>query len=232
MKVDLTQIIDDVFRFQTNTIGLKFREASTIFIENKNDLEYSQKILKHTDALLFKFTLAVINLEFLWQISDLKKPLDPVRPNQELYEWNNADSIIDSLFLESTVIQIRSFIDFAQKLSCVCLGYTKPIDGTKDFYKILRRMDSDKSREIEDTFMKVDESWGKIVRSVRDKILHYDLIKTNHDLRPSIAGKHYEDFGQGLSNDMFEFLIELCEDLFEVKWVPGTLEQFRSEHNR
>ena len=72
MKVDLKEITVSVFKSQTENICLKFREAAKIYTEHLNDQNAIEKILNQTDALLFKFTLAVINLEFLWKISDPK----------------------------------------------------------------------------------------------------------------------------------------------------------------
>jgi len=231
MVVNFTAIVDDVFNQQTNTICLKFREAAKIFCEN-NPSENEARILKHTDALLFKFTLAVINLEFLWKIADIKT--DPIKENNQvnLFEWNNKRSIINSSFLESTIIQIRAFIDFAQKLSCVVLGYTKPIDNTEKFYKTLKKIGNKKSQLVERTFKEVDESWGKLIRSLRDKIVHYDLIKTSHEFRPKLRGKNYEQFAQELTNDMFYLLIDLHQKLFEVEWVSGTFAEFKNKYER
>lgn len=90
MKVDLTEITEiteSVFKSQTTNICLKFREAASIY-NNMIDEESKSRVLKHTDALLFKFTLAVINLEFLWRISEHKR-LNFFRkynyPNQSFY---------------------------------------------------------------------------------------------------------------------------------------------------
>lgn len=194
---------------QTKTISLKFREAALMFLETGVYESDSTKLLKHTDALLYKFTLSVINLEFLWRISQKQLNDHQGQPDGQAFEWNNINSIIDSTFLESTIVQIRAFIDFAQKLSSVRLGYHKPIDGTKDFYKILDKMDNEKSKAIRDLFLKMDNDWGNLIRSLRNKIMHYGLIKTNHEYRPRIQDKSYEEFAQSLTNNMFYFLIEL-----------------------
>ena len=134
--------------------------------------------------------------------------------------------------MESTVIQIRAFIDFAQKLSCSTLGYLKPIDGTKDFYKIIEKFNSPKSNEIYAAFSSVDESWGRLIRSLRDKILHYDFIKSNHEFRPKLQGQTYEQFAQEMTNNMFSMLIKLNKTLFDIKWIAGTYEEFKKVHNR
>ncbi|WP_420388269.1 hypothetical protein [Roseivirga sp.] len=232
MKVDLTEITEEVFRMQTNTICMKFREACTIYSEKQPDSQQTIKILKHTDALLYKFTLATINLEFLWKISEFKKEALIKDDQQVGYEWNNSKSIIDSIFFESTIIQIRAFIDFAQKLSCVRIGYYKPINGTNHFYKILKSSESYLASQIEKVFKEVDESWGQVIRSLRDKVLHYDLIKTSHSFRPSIQEKNYEEFAQGLTNEMFEFLMTLSEVIFGIEWISGTFDQFKVHYSR
>lgn len=134
--------------------------------------------------------------------------------------------------MESTIVQIRAFIDFAQKLSAVRLGYLKPIDGTKDFYKILDRINTEKSKAIANSFLRMDSDWGNLIRSLRDKVLHYGLIKTNHEYRPRIQQKNYEEFAQSLTNDMFDFLVELSSLLFDVEWVSGTFDEFKKKYAR
>jgi hypothetical protein len=64
MKVDLNEIDESVFKMQTKTISLKFREAALMFLETGVYERDSSNLLKHTDALLYKFTLSVVNLEF------------------------------------------------------------------------------------------------------------------------------------------------------------------------
>ncbi|MBN2747192.1 MAG: hypothetical protein JXR34_10745 [Bacteroidales bacterium] len=231
MKIDLKEITESVFEIQTITICQKFREAAIIYSEEASDEIDECKLLKHTDALLFKFTLSVINLEFLWRISEKQSVVD--LPNDiEKFEWNNSNSIIDAAFFESTIIQIRAFIDFAQKLACVTLGYTKPIDGTRDFYKILNKIGGSKSILVKESFEEVDNTWGELIRSLRDKIVHYDLIKTNHEYRPTLKGKNYEEFAQELTNSMFYFLIDLCKLLFGIEWISGTFNEFKKRYAR
>lgn len=225
MILNLTQITEDVFRQQTNDACGKFREGAIIFHRDNKDLN-KEKLLKYTDALLFKFTISIINLEFLWKVAENKNGKNVDNNSKDKFEWNNANSIIDATFFESTIIQIRAFIDFSQKLSFITLGNTKPIDGTKDFYKKLNKIGNNKSQRIEKLFHDVDNSWGKKVRELRDKMVHYHFIKTNHEYRPKIGGENYERFAQDLSNEMFGFFIELFEILFEMKWLPGTVEEF------
>lgn len=229
MKVDLGEIVETILRMQTETICLKFREAAKVFVEREDYGDNSEIMLKCTDALLYKFTLCVINLEFLWKIAE------KANSNREIsgvMDWNNTNSIIDSIFLEGTIIQIRAFIDFAQKLACVRLGYLKPIDGTKDFYKILNKVNNEESKLIEKSFLKMDEEWGNLIRNLRDKILHYGIIKTNHEYRPQIQSKSYEVFAQEQTNNMFLFLTKLSWVLFNVEWVSGTIDDFKKKYSR
>lgn len=129
----------------------------------------------------------------------------------------------DALFFENTIIHLRSFIDLAQKLSCLILGYSDQIKGTKDFKKILSRIDSNKARLIEEKFIEImdEDSWGYIVKQIRDKIVHFDIIKTRSEYRPQIQGLVYEKFCQKLENGMFELLTDLHLILFEKEWVSG-----------
>jgi hypothetical protein len=232
MKVDLNEITTTVFKQQTINICLKFREAFNIFTDKENEIEKLEEISTRVDALLFKFTLAVINLEFLWRISEYKnKDILDIKLDEQ-FEWNNSISIIDSTFFESTIIQISAFIDFAQRLSCLLIGNDSRVFNSKDFYKKLKESDHSKSNIIKDKFKEIDKSWGKEINTIRNQIVHYDIIKTNHAFRPTLNDKKYEEFAQAKTNDMFCFLIDLCEILFDIKWISGTFEEFKMVYSR
>lgn len=231
MEVNLNKLVEQIFEQQTIPVCLKFNEASKMFCETLNDPTQIKQIEKATEGLLFKHSLSIINLEILWKIS-VKNP-NHVSPKSPLFkEWNNSYSIIDSTFFENTVIQIRAFIDFAQKLAATSIGILKPIDNTKDFYKKLKSLNSKKGEQVNSIFKEMDETWGNDIRSIRDKILHYDIIKTNHEFRPTIQGVNYEKFMQKYDNHMFMFLTKLCEVIFEVEWISGSFDEFKLKHNR
>ena len=200
---------------------MKFYKIAELYSLEINNVQLGKKIVSQTDALLFKFISVATNLEFLWQIHYFKK--DKSELQKHTSEWQNNLSMTDLMFFENVVIQLRAFIDFAQKLSCLVLEYTKPIDGTKYFYKILSKIESKKAREVEIIFTEImaENSWGNSVKSIRDKITHFDTIKTKSEFRPTVQGKSYERFCQDLENEMFVFLTELQPILFEKKWISG-----------
>tara|TARA_R110002124_G_scaffold88069_2_gene226302 strand:+ start:505 stop:1182 length:678 start_codon:yes stop_codon:yes gene_type:complete len=206
----------------TENICLKFNFWMNEYTNKIEDSNLKIKIVKQTDALLFKFISIGINLEHLWEIRYEKKCLFREK-NTNTKEWENPNSFIDLVFLENTVIQVRSFIDFAQKLSCLVLGYEKNFIGTKGFYKVLNKIDNDKAKKILNKFQEIltEGNWGSTVKSIRDKISHYDIIKTNSEYLPVIQKMNYEDFCQNLENNVFVLLCDLNEILFEKKWVAG-----------
>lgn len=199
------------FKFHTNAVEYSERFEKTI----------ANKIIKQSDSLLLKFISVSTNLGYLWQIHYFKEEKFDLQNHK--YEWENKLSLTDYLFFENVIFQLRAFLDFSQKLSCLVLGYTKPIDGTKDFYKILSKIENEKARKIELKFTEIfnEESWGGLVKSLRDKITHFDTIKTKSRYRPEIRGENYEWFCQKLENDMFILLTELNEILFEKEWKSG-----------
>lgn len=85
------------------------------------------------------------------------------------------------------------------------------------------KIDLSKARLIEKKFTEImsENSWGSNVKAIRDKITHFDIVKTKSEFRPTIQGKQYERFCQDLENDMFVFLTELQLILFEKKWISG-----------
>lgn len=130
--MDFIEISNKIQDDTKNACG-KFYKVVEDYVNEIEDEELGKKILSQTDALLFKFISVATNLEFLWQINNIKK--DKLEIKKHTTEWQNNLSQTDLMFFENVIFQLRAFIDFAQKLSCLVLGYTKPIDGTKDFKK-------------------------------------------------------------------------------------------------
>ncbi|MCF6347119.1 MAG: hypothetical protein L3J20_02310 [Flavobacteriaceae bacterium] len=220
METNFIEISNKV-QNDTRLACTKFYKNAELYTTEINSDLLGKKIISQTDSLLFKFISVATNLEFLWQIHYIKK--DKLEKQKHTAEWQNNLSLTDLMYFESVVIQLRAFIDFSQKLSCSVLEYTKPVDGTKDFYKILSKINSQKARKVESKFSEImsENSWGSSVKSIRDKITHYDIVKTKSEFRPTIQGKSYERFCQDLENDMFVFLTELQLILFEKEWVSG-----------
>jgi len=220
MKTNFIEISNKV-QNDTRLACMKFYENAELYADRIHNNQLGKKIISQTDSLLFKFISVATNLEFLWQIHYLKQ--DNSELQKHTAEWQNNLSLTDLMYFENVIVQLRAFIDFAQKLCCLVLEYTKPIDGTKDFYKILAKNESQKAREIESKFREImsQGSWGNSVKSIRDKIIHYDIVKTKSEFKPTIQGKSYERFCQDLENDMFVFLTELQPILFEREWISG-----------
>mgnify|MGYP000445185106 CR=1 FL=1 len=220
METNFIEISNKV-QNDTNRTCSKFYENAEKYVAEINNPELRLKILSQTDSLLFKFISVATNLEFLWKIRNLKKDKDELQ--QHSVEWRNNLSLTDLMYFENVILQLRAFIDFAQKLSCLVLGYTKPIDGTKKFHKILSKYESEKAKNIELKFKEImnEGNWGYSVKSIRDKISHYDIVKTKSEFRPTIQEKSYERYCQDLENGMFVFLTEIQPILFERKWISG-----------
>jgi len=220
MKTDFIEISNKV-QSDTKNVCRKFYENAELYAQGIINSDLRTKLLSQADALLFKFISVATNLEFLWQIHHLKK--DKTELQKHTAEWQNNLSLTDAIYFENVIIQLRAFLDFSQKLSCIVLNYTKPIDGTKDFYRILSKIDGQKARKIKSKFKEIlnEDAWGNNVKSIRNKITHYNIIKTKSEFRPTIQGKQYERFCQDLENDMFVFLTELQLILFEKEWIPG-----------
>jgi len=220
MKTNFIEISNKV-QDDTRLACMKFYENAESYANGIQNEQLGTKIISQTDSLLFKFISVATNLEFLWQIHYLKK--DKSELQKHTAEWQNNLSLTDLMYFENVIMQLRAFIDFAQKLCCLVLEYTKPIYVTKDFYKIVAKNESLKAREIESKFREImsEDSWGSSVKSIRDKITHYDVIKTKSEIKPTIQGKSYERYCQDLENNMFVFLIELQPILFEKEWISG-----------
>lgn len=251
MIINFNEILKSANKLQINNISQKYEYALDIYIK-RNCTLYSdkevQKLIKCQKALLFKFSLTVIFLEVLWKQSEFNR--------QEIYlsiensiikhEWNDSNKILGSAFLESALFEARAFLDIFERFCCLILKSTRlNQNGTDDFYKILEnRIDESfqyKAIKIKSIFKNevfADDKWGKLLKDLRDKIAHYDIINYNYQGDeiifdtiinwPTINKKTYERFLQErILNEMFEFMKSMIKILFDIDWVSGSFEDFK-----
>ena len=251
--MNLDDIVKSAYQFQIENISRKYEYALDIYLKRNDDL-YSKKevqtILQCQNALLFKFALTTIFLEFLWKRSEANRQEISFSIENSIFkhEWQDSEKILGSAFLEGFLFEARSFLDIFERFCCLILKYTRPNQkGTDGFYKILdNKIDNifkEKATKIKDIFRDevfADNKWGKLLKDLRDKIAHFDILNYNYEGDefiygtlldwPTIHKKTYERFLQEkILNELFMFMSSMTSILFDIDWIAGTLEEFKTK---
>lgn len=202
--------------------------------------ELREKINKGLETVAHKFTLSTIHLEFLWKQSEASRTeiIFDLTNSVSEHKWNDARRTLGSLFLESFLFQIKSFIDVYQKYCCLILGIEKPnYDGIEAFYKILSKVQQEhmvKADFVSEYFKDEifgESCWGKMVKDLRDKIAHFDFVRYNYNGTeiiqdtllnwPTLRGLTYDRFCQDVENNVFYMLTKISPVIYQLPWKSG-----------
>jgi len=191
--------------------------------DNKEFGELVKKGNDCFDTVMHRFKSNMFYLEVLWiqYEHNLKEGVE----NPESFNF------LSLTLLESFIIQARSFIESTQNYTLLLLNIEKKSkNGLEGFYKLLEKSQDKKAKRILNLYKeKVDKEnfFGDNIRKIRDKIIHYGYIK-QYDFedeiknsKPLISNRSYEEFCQSYQNDLFYFMIDWSETLFEKKWQSG-----------
>ena len=242
----------------------KTTKAQEVYLRNNSEIyteDEIEKIRYFLGAFLYKFQLANYSLEQLWTIRDAKVEqnlFDIVRNSIDSLELTNDEVFLQSHVLEQFLFQSRACLDFFMLYLAHFLrtGHEGSMSQDK-FYKRLKGSHpdlSDKATRIESYFnTKIfgpenevniisPTNWGRLLKSLRDKIAHKDKIKIskNSDDRimndilldfPTLKDLTYDRFCQAMENGMWYMITDLFPILYDLKWQAGPYREgmFESE---
>ncbi|MBW1669484.1 MAG: hypothetical protein JRJ66_15855 [Deltaproteobacteria bacterium] len=233
---------------------MKFKKMQDIYLK-RNHEHYSQdqilQINHRFNALLHKGMLTSLHLEQLWAMSEYFRSdlLYEFNNLPQEVSWNDTHIIIGNMFLESFLYQARSLLDFYQSYICVLLGTKTPrYMSRKKFSRAMKKSPKhfgEKPLIINEYFDEkvfIEGAWGNILKSLRDKITHKDIIKQSYEGTekymqkvllnwPTIQGKTYERLCQEIENGYFGMIVETSEILFDLEWKPGMVNYVNWEEN-
>ena len=224
---------------------LQFSES----IDAKEILE-----LRHyLGAVNYKFYLATISLEQLWSLGHSRRFEVLSILENGLTEVNTTDDdlLLASFALEGFLFQATSFLDIYMLYICIFLrtGYIGSMTSQDRFYKVLKRAPSKDAAKAEDVRQYFEKrvygdgdyaicrnDWGVLLRSLRDRIAHKDIIRPSFesqeklygDVRfnwPTVQGLTLDRFCQMLQNCMFSLLEDLSPILYELPWKTGKYQE-------
>lgn len=242
----------------TETCNQKLQHMQQIYLQRNKPLysREAQKKLKHRlKAVVYKFTLASFSLEQLWALWMHDRTtliIHDIEDSLRYFEYRTQNHLLIASAFDSFLFQTAAFLDFYRHYLCWLLGVG--FDGhmsTAKFNKYLERVPEPfqkKAQEVKDYFdnrVFNDSSppgvigysnWGNILRSLRDKIAHMDLIKESFEgephewgehksIWPTIQGMERQEFVQSMQNGMFDLLSGLSSKLFDLEWKSGPLRE-------
>ena len=233
----------------------KTAEAQKVYLRTNSSIYTEDEIATihyFLDAFFYKYQLANYSLEQLWAMRDAKiegSMADIIRNAIVTLGLTKEEEFLQSHFLEQFLFQSRACLDFYM-LYLTKILRTSRVDSmsVKKFYNALHTSKPDllgkKAEDIKAYFSDQvfsDESsvqfastpnWGKLLRSLRDKIAHRDRIIIVHNSRdqimndvlvemPTLQNMTYEQFGQTIENGMYEMIRELFPVIYGLEWQPG-----------
>ena len=238
---------------ETAFILEKIPHMQRIYIQNNRSLysdDDEQELKSSLSAILFKFRLTNYALLQVWSIRDNKTKeflYNNFANSSKSFDCTNDEQFLYSALLEQFLFQGRAFLDFYMIYIILLLkvddrGYV----NKKKFEKLLQSaqppFDSKASTALkyfqENVFGEevdrgvVQANWGSLLKSLRDKIAHRDMIKhafksdeslfdgTPIDL-PTIRDLTYDRFCQNMHNGMFFLFTELLPLLYDLEWKAG-----------
>ena len=191
-------------------------------------------------AALFKFELAHVHLENIWQIREtigLELLLDN---SVENHAWDNATSTLGSLHLEGFLYQARAFLDATMLHGVLALGVSFRGSMSLKAFKKVVDPGSDRrpahAEELHRLFFGeggvfATDAWGSLLRALRDRVAHgRDFTPGDESSErvgvvtldwPTLRGQTFHALAQSFQNDAFGLLCDLVPVLYGTPWKPG-----------
>jgi hypothetical protein len=205
----------------------------------------------HLRAALYKFYLATLSLEQLWSLSHTKRDqiADVLENGLDHLDCTDDELLLISFVFEGFLFQARSFLDFYMIYLCIYFraGHTGSMSFDK-FKAALERVPQGPSRQKAETiltyygdhvmgqadarFALSPNNWGLLIRSLRDKIAHRDVVRPSFDGDerlidkvlfdwPTLQRLTYDRFCQYMQNGMFALVTDVSPVLYEIAWISG-----------
>jgi hypothetical protein len=184
------------------------RHVHNVYIKENSHLynESELSVISHfLDSVIYKSFLVRVAVEQLQSVRHgrIHESLLPAISNSlDILDCSDDEQVLVSFALESFLFEARSFLDVYMIFVCLLLktGFTKGHMRKSRFYKELDRVTDppfdQKSQWMKDYFETkvfgqeeipeasiMRDDWGTLLRSLRDKIAHRDVINLSFDSR-------------------------------------------------
>lgn len=248
----LQTLLDDTRRHADIPLEKLFA-MQDMFLEKNPSIftaEEIKSIKYYLRALSYKFHLANLSLSQLWALSETKryKIWDALKNSLDDIECSDDELLLISFVFENFLFQARSYVDFFMLYVSIFLqsGHQGSI-SEKKFFKSLNGITEgsfvEKSQLASEYFSTNvfgssewdglnSNNWGTLLKSIRDKIAHRDIIRPSFNSSESIAEKilfdwptlqniTYDRFCQYMQNGMFALIQDISTILYDLEWKSG-----------
>lgn len=249
-------LVTETAKYSMN-LPRKMTAMQDIFLKQNKSLysgEEERQIRYSLKTVNFKFQLFTLNLENLWVISEKGRSqlIDALENSLDKLSIDDGDLLAASLILENLLFQGVAFLEIYMLylLQILGTGHKGYMSSPKKFFKNLKTVANprlkEKAKRIEGYLVNnvfgedksggVDsidpKNWGNLLKSLRDKVAHRDLLRPSFDSDerligkvlfdwPTIQGLTFDRFAQSIQNGMFFMLETLSPMLYDLEWKAG-----------
>jgi len=224
-----------------------------IYIDEKAHLYSKAEIFwinHYLDSVIYKSFLARIAVEQLQSVRH-------GRMNESLwvaienslgrFNFSDDEKVMVSFALESFLFEARSFLDVYMIFVCLLLktGFTKGHMSKSKFFDELEKAESPFAEKAKWTKRYFEtqvfgqeenenasifrDNWGTLLRDLRNKIAHRDVIKLSFDSKekfindilldwPTINGITYHSLAETVGNGMHALFYKVLCHIYELQW--------------
>ena len=227
----------------------------TYFQENAHFYDESETrwINHYLDSVIYKYYLVMISVEQLQAIRHNKRSESIVTApenNLDRLDCSDNEQLLVSFALENFLFESRAFLDLYMILVCLLLrtGFAKGYMNRERFFdefdKVQQPPFFQKAEWVTDyiksnVFGKHDvksfvrKDWGELIKSLRDKIAHRDIIQPSFDSDetlikgvllnwPTLQGMTYQAICEMIRNGMFSLFVDVSAFPYDLKYDDFT----------
>ncbi len=226
--------------------GIYFSKNSHLY--TADELSWISHFL---DSVIYKSFLVRIAVEQLQSVKHgrINESLWPAIENSlETLDSSDDEQVLVSFALEVFLFEARSFLDVYMIFVFLLLktGFTKGHMSKSKFYeeldKVVEPPFDQKARWVKEYFATsvfgyeenqetsiFRNDWGTLVRSLRDRIAHRDIINLSFDSKekfindvrldwPTLKGITYHSLAETIGNEIHALFYRVLCHIYELKW--------------
>ena len=205
------------------------------------------RALRSIDALSWKLTVAGIHLERLWENKesfDLQQLVSQVYGSEpDPRRFTDEDIAYLTLEFEAYVIQARALITVAQIHTLDACR--QPFGGrltNEKYEKVVKGAPDDakdrlvRAHEYFEKSVFGPEKWGTLIRSLRDRVLHFDRVRSTRMVNEegseelTVRGLSLEQLAQDYENGTYDLLVDVIAPIWGRDWEAGAYTPGMWEH--
>ncbi len=250
-------LLQDVARNSPENALCKIFAMQDKYLET-NSANYSRdeskRIFEYFYTIRSKYYLTILSLEQCNALFNAKRytVVELMHVEMPRLQFSNSDLILARHSLECFLFEAGSFLDMFMLYITLLLRLDFEGDMTRSkFFSTLRNAQKRKNAilpkvglieayfntkvfaEKSSEAAPIREDWGKLLKELRNRVAHRDIIrvKPTDDVKvhgailedwPTLQSLHYNKFCEHISGACFSLFEDLAPTLFDLDWKVGT----------